>query len=140
MNDPAAMARLEAIVHPLVRRAEMAFLDDQARRGQRLVVLDIPLLFETGGQRRCDAVIVVSAPAPVQKGRVLARPGMTQEKFAAIVAKQWPDSRKRALAHAIIDTGRGFDSARRQVQDVIRSFAGRAGAGGRMQMSETETQ
>jgi dephospho-CoA kinase len=127
MNDAAAMAKLEAIVHPLVRAAEERFLAQARAGGRRMVVLDIPLLFETGGEGRCDAVVVVSAPAPVQKARVMARPGMTGERFAAILAKQLPDSQKRARAHVVIDTGRGFDAARRQVGDVIRCFAGRAG-------------
>lgn len=128
MNDPAAMARLEAIVHPLVRQAEVRFLEQARREGRRLVVLDIPLLFETGGEKRCDAVAVVSAPAPVQKARVLARPGMTEERFAAIVGKQLPDSVKRQRADVVIDTSQGFESARRQVQDVIRRFSGKAAA------------
>ena len=130
MNDPAAMARLEAIVHPLVRQSEARFLAEARRAGHRLVVLDIPLLFETGGEGRCDAVVVVSAPAPVQKARVLARPGMTEERFAAIVAKQWPDLRKRERANFIIDTSRGFDSARSQVGDIISCLEDRAGASG----------
>ncbi len=130
MNDAAAMGRLEAIVHPLVRQAEVRFLEQARRQGHRLVVLDIPLLFETGGDKRCDAVVVVSAPAPVQKARVLARPGMTEERFAAIVGKQSPDSVKRRRAHVVIDTGRGFESARRQVQDIIRCFSGKAAAAG----------
>jgi dephospho-CoA kinase len=130
MNDTAAMKTLEAIVHPLVRAAEERFLARARAGGHRMVVLDIPLLFETGGEGRCDAVVVVSAPAPVQKARVMARPGMTGERFAAILAKQMPDSQKRARAHVVIDTGRGFEAARRQVDDVIRCFAGRAGGAG----------
>lgn len=138
LGDAEAMARLEGIVHPLVRAAEQDFLARARAGGHRVAVLDIPLLFETGGEARCDAVVVVSAPASVQKARVLARPGMTEERFAAIVAKQWPDSRKRALAHFVIDTSRGFDAARRQVADLLRGFAGRA-AGGQAGPPTTDT-
>ncbi|WP_406855593.1 dephospho-CoA kinase [Alsobacter sp. KACC 23698] len=132
LGDPAALKRLEAIVHPLVRAAEIAFLKACIAASEPLAVLDIPLLFETGGDRRCDAVLVVTAPAPVQKQRVLARPGMTLEKFEAILAKQTPDSAKRAQAHWLVDTSRGFDAARRQVRDVIRACAGRQGQAGRL--------
>lgn len=105
--DPAARRRLEAIVHPLVRQAETAFLARARRQRRRLVALDIPLLFETEGQRRCDAVAVVSAPAFVQAQRVLRRPGMTAEKLAGIRASQMPDREKRRRADAVIPTGRG---------------------------------
>ncbi|MFO1150176.1 MAG: dephospho-CoA kinase [Alsobacter sp.] len=129
LGDDAAMSRLEAIVHPLVREAEERFLAHARAEGRPVVVLDIPLLFETGGEARCDAVVVVSAPASVQKARVLARPGMTPERFEAILAKQMPDSQKRARADAVIDTGQGIDHARRQVTALLRSLAGRtAGA------------
>jgi dephospho-CoA kinase len=130
IGDRAQMARLEAIVHPLVRAEEAAFLDAARARGARLVVLDIPLLFETGGDGRVDAVAVVSAPPEVQAARVLARPGMTVEKFQAILAKQTPDAEKRRRAHVVIDTSRGFDAARRQVRDLVRVFAGRGGRSG----------
>jgi dephospho-CoA kinase len=130
-GDAEALARLEALVHPLVRQAEVDFLARAKAAGHRMAVLDVPLLFETGGAGRCDAVVVVSATASVQKERVLARPGMTEARFAAILAKQWPDSRKRALAHVVIDTGRGFEPARRQVADLIRCFAGRAAGAGK---------
>jgi dephospho-CoA kinase len=111
LGDPERLAALEAIVHPLVREAEETFLGAAARDGALLAVLDIPLLFETKGQIRCDAVVVVTAPADVQRARVLARPGMTEQKFAAIVAKQMPDAEKRAKAHFLVDTGRGFAAA-----------------------------
>jgi dephospho-CoA kinase len=127
LGDDAAIKRLEAIVHPLVKDAARAFLRNALSTSAPLVVLDIPLLFETGGAGRCDAVIVVSAPEAVQKQRVLARAGMTPERFQAILVRQMPDSEKRRRAHLIIDTGRGFDFARRQVQGVIRAFAGRHG-------------
>ncbi|OYY59713.1 MAG: dephospho-CoA kinase, partial [Rhizobiales bacterium 35-66-30] len=124
LGDAAAMKRLEAIVHPLVRAQEMAFLAKARAAGARLVVLDIPLLFETGGERRVHAVAVVSAPAAVQKRRVLERSGMTPERFEAILAKQLPDSLKRTRAHFLIDTGRGFDSARHQVRGIVRALSG----------------
>ncbi|RAI03393.1 dephospho-CoA kinase [Acuticoccus sediminis] len=115
LGDPHAMARLEAIVHPLVRAEQDAFLA-AAREGRaRLAVLDVPLLFETGRNRSVDAVVVVSAPADVQRTRVLARPGMTEAAFKAILAKQTPDAEKRAGAHFVIDTGSCVEDAARQV-------------------------
>lgn len=125
LNNDAAMKKLEAIVHPLVQKTTMDFVTACAKAGHRLAVLDVPLLFEVGRDRDCDAVCVVSADPAVQKERVLARPGMTAEKFHAIVARQMPDSEKRRRAHFIIDTGRGFEPARRAVRDVIRTLAGR---------------
>src|SRR5262249_21167475 len=92
LNDAAAIEKLETIVHPLVRSAEERFLAEEERKGAAVAVLDIPLLFETGGEKRCDAIVVVSAPAAVQRARVFARPGMTEQKFAAILAKQMPDA------------------------------------------------
>jgi dephospho-CoA kinase len=127
LNQPDRLRRLEAIVHPLVREEEIAFLDRAARAGVSLAVLDIPLLFETGGQNRCDAVVVVTAAPPVQRERVLARPGMTEEKFRLILSKQMPDAEKRARAHFLVDTGRGFPSARAQVRDILTCLAGRSG-------------
>jgi dephospho-CoA kinase len=124
LDDQAAIARLEAIVHPLVRAAEERFLAEAAARGARVVVLDIPLLFETGGEKRVDAVVVVTAPPEVQRVRALARPGMTEAKLAAILAKQMPDSEKRARAHFLVDSGRGMDSARTQVRGILRAVAG----------------
>ncbi|GGH33671.1 dephospho-CoA kinase [Alsobacter metallidurans] len=128
LADGAALKRLEAIVHPLVRQAETDFVRKCMAAGAALIVLDVPLLLETGGDRRCDAVLVVSAPASVQKQRVLARAGMTEERFEAILAKQLPDSKKRARAHWVLDTSQGFDAARRGVQDVVRACAGRIGS------------
>jgi dephospho-CoA kinase len=124
LDDAAAIARLEAIVHPLVRAAEERFVAEAAARGARAVVLDIPLLFETGREKRVDAVVVVTAPPQVQRARALARPGMTEAKLAAILAKQMPDSEKRARAHFIVDSGRGMDSARAQVRGILRAVAG----------------
>ena len=123
LGDVAALRRLEAIVHPLVREARDAFLDDCRKTSARIFVLDVPLLFETGGEHSVDAVMVVSAPAHVQHARVLARPGMTQERFAAILSKQMPDAEKRRRAHFIVDTARGFAAADRQVASILRSLA-----------------
>jgi len=125
LDDPARMRELETIVHPLVREEEERFLAFVSPSG--LAVLDIPLLFETGGEARCDAVVTVTAPASVQRQRVLARPGMTEEKFNAILARQMPDSEKRARAHFLVDTGRGFPSAEAQVRAILACLAGRPG-------------
>lgn len=125
LHDDHAMKKLEAIIHPLVRQATTTFLANAKKAGHRLVVLDVPLLFEVGRAQECDAIVVVSAPASVQSARVLARPGMTQEKFQAILARQYPDSEKRRRAHFIIETGHGLEPARRAVKDIIRTLAGR---------------
>ena len=106
-GDPAALRRLEAILHPLVRAASARFLARARGRRQDLAVLDVPLLFETGGEKRCDAVVVVSAPPFVQRGRVLARPGMTEARLAQILAQQMPDREKRARADFVVETGLG---------------------------------
>ena len=124
LGDAEAMKRLEAIVHPLVRAAETDFLVKARDGGARLVVLDIPLLFETGGDGRVDAVAVVSASKDVQRARVLAREGMTDEKFATILAKQMPDEEKRRRAHFVIDTGRGIGAAEHQVEGIVRALSG----------------
>jgi dephospho-CoA kinase len=131
LGDPPALKRLEAIVHPLVRDARDAFLDTCRSAGARLCVLDVPLLFETGGERSVDAVVVVSAPADVQRARVLSRPGVSIERFEAILSKQMPDAEKRHRAHFVIDTARGFDAAERQVRAMLRSLAGATGRAGR---------
>lgn len=130
LGDAAALKRLEAIVHPLVRAEADAFLQ-RARESQApIAVLDIPLLYETGGEARVDRVVVVSAPAEIQRERVLARPGMTVEKFEAILAKQVPDAEKRRRADFVIDTGRGLDGAREQVRAIVGALAGKGrGAG-----------
>lgn len=111
--------KLEAIVHPLVAREQQAFVEAAANAGAEMVVLDIPLLFETGGEARMDAVVVVSAPADVQRQRVLARPGMNAEKLDAILARQIPDVEKRARAHFVVETGHGLDHAFRQVKNIV---------------------
>ena len=123
LNDSAALARLEAIVHPLVSKARDQFLAEQATHGTSVVVLDIPLLFEGGLERCCDAVVVVSTSAEQQRRRVLERPGMTEEKFAAILAKQMPDAEKRRRADFIVDSSGDFDHARAQVRDILRTVA-----------------
>ena len=127
LNDPAALKRLEAIVHPLVRRHEEAFLTDAVARRANLVVLDVPLLFETGGEGRADAIVVVTAPAEVQRARVLARPGMTEARFEAILARQMPDREKRARAHFLVDSGGGLPRAEEDVRAIVRALAGRPG-------------
>jgi dephospho-CoA kinase len=123
LGDPAALLRLEEIVHPLVRREEERFLAEAEKTGAAIAVLDIPLLFETGGETRCDAVVVVTAPPDVQRARVMARPGMTMEKFEAILAKQMPDAEKRARADFVVDSGPGFDAARQQVREILAQIA-----------------
>ncbi len=121
--DNAALGRLEAIVHPLVAAAREKFLAEAQARGAPVVLLDVPLLFETGGERGCDAVVVVSAPAEVQRRRAFERPGMTEDKFATLVAKQTPDAEKRRRADFVLDSSQGFDHARAQVRDILRRVA-----------------
>jgi len=123
LGDPAALKRLEAIVHPLVAAARERFLAEAARSGAPVAVLDIPLLYETGGEARCDAVVVVTAPAEMQRARVFERPGMSEEKLAALTAKQLPDAEKRARADFIVDSGQGFEAARRQVREILAQVA-----------------
>ncbi len=119
VGDPEALAKLETIVHPLVGAHRIGFFEKAKAEGYDIVVLDVPLLFETGGEKRVDKVVVVSAPAEVQRERVLARPEMTPEKFEAILARQTPDAEKRARADFVIDTGQGLDHARQQVRDLL---------------------
>ena len=119
VGKPEEIKRLEAIVHPLVRQAQMQFLQDQRNAGAEFVVLDIPLLFEGSGAKFVDKTVVVSAPADVQRARVLARPGMTVEKFEAILALQMPDAEKRARADFVIDTSVSLDETRAQVRAVL---------------------
>jgi dephospho-CoA kinase len=124
-EDESRLRTLERIVHPLVREERDTFLAAHAQAP--VVVLDIPLLFETGGEGNVDAVALVSAPETVQRNRVLARPGMTPEKFQAILDKQMPDSEKRRRAHFLIETGFGFAHAERRVRALLRAIAGRSG-------------
>ncbi len=123
INDKAALKRLEAIVHPLVGAARTRFLAEADANDAPVVVLDIPLLFEIGGEARCNAIVVVSAPADIQRTRAFERPGMTEEKFTALVAKQVPDAEKRRRADFIVDTSKGFDHARAQVRDILDTIA-----------------
>lgn len=124
IGDPAAMRRLEAIVHPMVRAERMRFVAQAGDAGARLAVLDVPLLYETGGDADVDAVVLVSASLAVQKARVLARPGMTEARFAAILARQMPDAEKRRRARYVIETGDGLEAAERQVEAVIAALGG----------------
>ncbi|MGL4489229.1 MAG: dephospho-CoA kinase [Rhizobiaceae bacterium] len=126
LGNPDALKKLEAIVHPLVREAEMHFIADAKASGAKLVVVDIPLLFETGGKERVDKILVVTADPHIQRERVLARPGMTVQKFESILARQMKDEDKRAIADFIIDTGKGLDHARSAVEDIIRKLTGDA--------------
>ena len=123
INDRAALKRLEAIVHPLVGAARDKFLGDAQSNGTPVVLLDIPLLFEIGGEARCNAVVVVSAPPDMQRTRAFERPGMTEEKFAALVAKQVPDAEKRRRADFVVDTSKGFNHARAKVRDILSAVA-----------------
>ena len=119
VGKPDALKRLEAIVHPLVGESRVGFFQDAVAAGADIVILDIPLLFETGGETRMDAVVVVTAPADLQRQRVLARPGMDEAKLDAILARQMADAEKRARAHFVIDTSLGLEHARIQVRDVL---------------------
>lgn len=121
-NNPAALKQLESIVHPLVRAEQDRFRRAAAENGAPIVVLDIPLLFETGGDQRTDAVVVVSAPAEVQRTRLLERPGMTVEKIDAMLARQMPDAEKRRRADFVVDTSRGFDAARAHVRKILNQL------------------
>ncbi|WP_454748157.1 dephospho-CoA kinase [Ciceribacter selenitireducens] len=127
-KNPAKFRELEAIVHPLVRERERQFLEAQRAAGADLVVLDIPLLFETGGQDRVDRIAVVSCDADIQRRRVLERPGMTPEKFEMILSRQLPDAEKRARADYVIDTGHGIEAARDRVTDIIAELRAETGS------------
>ena len=119
IDNPEGFKRLEAIVHPLVRQKEVAFLEQERAKGTPAVLLDIPLLYETGGEKRLDKVIVVTCSPETQAERVLARPGMTEEKFKSILARQVPDAEKRQRADFIVDTEQGMEAARAQVRDIL---------------------
>jgi len=122
IGKPDNMKKLEAIIHPLVHKREQEFLKEAETRDEKLVVLDIPLLFETGGVNRVDKIIVVTAPASIQRERVLARDGMTVEKFEAILARQVPDSEKREKADFVIDTSLGLEQAKQNVHQIIKAL------------------
>ena len=124
---PDEMKKLEAIVHPLVGEAQIEFLKENVAAGHEMAVLDIPLLYETGGETRVDVVVVVSAPYDIQKTRVLARPDMDEAKFAAIHAKQTPDAEKRRRADFVVESDKGLDHAREQVSAIIDALKGREG-------------
>ena len=119
MGDPEKLRRLEALVHPMLSLSRASFIQKAVADGAEVVAIDVPLLFETGGDRMMHGVVVVSAPEAVQRERVLARPGMTPEKLDAILARQTPDAEKRARADFVIDTGEGLEAARRQVATVL---------------------
>ncbi len=121
LGQPEALAQLEGIIHPLVLAGRNEFLARTQKSGARLAVLDIPLLFETGAQDSVDLVIVVSAPASLQRERVMARPGMTEEKFSQILARQMPDTQKRRLAHHVFETGHGIGHTQADVLSFLRS-------------------
>jgi len=123
LGDAGAIQKLEAIVHPLVAQARDRFLAEAARSGVPVAVLDIPLLYETGGDQVCDAVVVVSAPAELQRRRAFERAGMTEAKLAAIMTKQMPDEEKRRRADFVVDTSLGFEDARAQVRDILAKVA-----------------
>lgn|ERR1700749_334408 len=121
-GDEAAFKKLESIVHPLVGAENRKFLAQAMEDGAKMVVQDIPLLFETGGHARMDAVVVVSAPAHIQRRRVLERPGMTPEKLDQILSRQMPDEEKRAKAHFVVETGKGLDHAFTQVKAIVEAL------------------
>ena len=121
-GDPSGFKRLEAIVHPLVGKTQAAFLEKAERDGADMVVLDVPLLFETGGHTRMDAVVVVSAPSHIQRKRVLERPGMTPDKLDQILHRQMADEEKRANAHFVVETDKGLDHALEQVKQIVKTL------------------
>jgi dephospho-CoA kinase len=129
VGNETARRRLEAIVHPMVRQSEQRFLAAARERGAPVVVLDIPLLYETGGEERVDAVVVVTAPPEVQRQRVLARPGMTPGRFEGLMAAQVPDVEKRRRADFIVDTSGSLEANRAQVRDILASIAKMLSAG-----------
>ncbi len=126
LGNREAMKRLEKIVHPLVQEEEQSFLDLARLDGHPVVLLDIPLLFETGAETRADVIVVVTADADIQRERVLARPGMTEERFQAILEKQVPDAVKREKADFLIDTGLGMEAAERRVEEILQELAGKS--------------
>ena len=124
VGDPEALARREALVHPLVRRSEEAFLTKARAEGHRLALVDVPLLVETDAASRFDAIVVVSADPRIQRERVLARPGMTEAKLAALLARQAPDAEKRRRAHFLVDSGSGLAAAECEVDSILRALTG----------------
>jgi dephospho-CoA kinase len=127
LGKPVELRRLESIVHPFVRGEERAFLTNASLKRSRLVVLDIPLLFETKGEERVDGILVVTAPLSIQRSRVLSRQGMTEQRFVNILQRQMPDAEKQRKAHFIVDTDKGMDHARKQVLDIVQALSGVTG-------------
>jgi dephospho-CoA kinase len=123
VHDPAAMKRLEEIVHPMLGASRQKFLQDAEQSGAPVAVVDVPLLFETGGEKRVDAVVVVTTSPEVQRMRILARPNMTAEKLDAILARQMPDAEKRQRAHFVVDTSHGLDPVRSRIRDILTEAA-----------------
>jgi dephospho-CoA kinase len=126
-GSPARLRKLEEIVHPMVVEAEIAFLREQEREGAKLAVLEIPLLFETGAESRVDVTVVLSAPEPVQRERVLARPGMTADKLEHLLARQLPDAERRARADFVVDSGSSLADMHRAIDTLIESLRRRRG-------------
>jgi dephospho-CoA kinase len=123
VHDPAAMKRLEEIVHPMLGASRQKFLREAEQSGALVAVVDVPLLFETGGEKNVDAVVVVTTSAELQRGRILSRPNMTAQKFEGILARQMPDAEKRKRAHFVVDTSHGLDPVRAQIRDILASAA-----------------
>jgi dephospho-CoA kinase len=123
VHDPAAIKKLEGIVHPMLGASRQKFFQDAEQSGAPVAVIDIPLLFETGGEKRVDAVVVVTTTAELQRERILARPNMTEEKLQAILARQMPDAEKRKRAHFVVDTSHGLDPVRARIRDILDQAA-----------------
>ena len=123
VHDAAAIRRLEDIVHPMLGASRQKFLQDAEASGAPVAVVDVPLLFETGGEKRVDAVVVVTTSPDVQRDRILARPNMTEEKLAGILARQMPDAEKRQRAHFVVDTSHGLDPVRARIRDILAEAA-----------------
>ena len=123
LGNPEALKKLEQLVHPLLGAHRQKFMEAAERAGAPIVLMDVPLLFETGGEKRMDAVVVVTAPAELQRQRVLARENMTAEKLDAILARQTPDAEKRKRADFVVDTSRGLDPVRADVKDILAKVA-----------------
>ena len=123
VHDPAAMKKLEEIVHPMLGASRQKFLQDAEQSGAPVAVVDVPLLFETGGEKRVDAVVVVTTSPEIQRMRILARPNMSAEKLAAILARQMPDTEKRRRAHFVVDTSHGLDPVRARIRDILTEAA-----------------
>lgn len=128
IGKPDAIRRLEAIVHPLVRAEQAAFLARCRGGGARMAILEVPLLFETGGDEKCDLIVVTSVPPEIRRARVMQRDDMSADKLDAILARQMPDADKRRRAHFVVETGDGFEAARAQVADIVRAISALPGS------------